>query len=69
MQCINAPVVLQGCCHEYLSISTHPLQLDGAKTDDDIDTILDQPAGMFIINLSGWSVVEPVTTKNTSDHI
>ncbi len=53
-------------CNEfyYFAIYVLSLQLDEAKTDGDIDTLLDQPASMFIINHSGWSIVDPVTTGN-----
>ena len=62
------------CCFLYwLSALLSPLlpsiQLDDAKTDDDIDKILDQPASMLIINQSQWSIVEPVTTSNKSSLI
>ena len=40
------------------------LQLDEAKTIDEIDALVDQPASMFIINQSGWSIIEPVTMEN-----
>lgn len=40
------------------------LQLDEAKTDDDVDALVDKPANMSIINHSGWSITEPVTLTN-----
>lgn len=40
------------------------LQLDEASTKDEIDTLLDEPANMYILNHSGWSITEPVTMAN-----
>lgn len=40
------------------------MQLDDAKTSAEVDSVLDEPASMFIINQSSWSIVEPVTVAN-----
>lgn len=40
------------------------MQLDDVKTSDEVDSVLDEPASMFIINQSSWSIVEPVTVAN-----
>ena len=45
-------------------IRTLLLQLDEAKANDEVDALVDQPTSMFIINQSGWSVIEPVTMEN-----
>ncbi len=48
----------------WLHFYTLPLQLDKANTMDEVDALVDQPANMFIINQSRWSIIEPVTMEN-----
>lgn len=57
MHLIVVEDVFLGVIHMHFSAhSYHPLQLDDAKTDD-IENLLDQPASMFIINQSRWSML------------
>ncbi len=43
---------------------TIPFQLDKANTDDEIDTIVDKPSTMMIINRSRWRAIEPINKSN-----
>ena len=39
-------------------------QIDKASTEDDLDSVIDEPNSMSIINNSAWGITEPVTVLN-----
>ena len=42
------------------------MQLDEAKTNDEVDQITDTPTALFLLNQSSWSITEAVTMLNKS---
>ena len=52
------------CTHNLMHLLPVDMQLDDAKTNEEIDCVIDEPASMFIVNQSSWSIVEPVNMTN-----
>ena len=40
------------------------VQVDRTEIDEEIDHILDEPSGLFVVNNSGWSHTEAITVQN-----